>query len=301
MSDTTSDQPRGFIDAEPARPVGQEEPVAKPLEEPLERSDRARRSGYHSRFVAVYVSLALVAGVGVGALVASIMRDDPKQAPAAAKQFTPSRVGELGAIELAEDVQRKYRLPSGQELVSVVASRNTLQVGNLGLFRVRFQTVEPYDAANDQDSKLVIPQNAIQYSLCGAGTSCALPGAASVARGFLLKREALELALRTFQNDPSVDNVSVFLGPIQAQTPWEGYTMVFDRKELGHNEPKLLSNPVAQSLPGVGVSNVLTTTTLNATEQQRIDQLTRPYLYLYRYDIIGGRDGLIHLQPVKHG
>ena len=119
------------------------------------RSDKARRSAYHSRFVGVYIALALVAGLGVGALVASIMRDDTSRPKAAAPaQFTPSKAGELGAIELARSVEQKYRLADGQELTGVIASRNTLQDGQGGSFRVRFQLVEPFDATGNPDNKI---------------------------------------------------------------------------------------------------------------------------------------------------
>ena len=113
----------------------------------------------------------------------------------------------------------------------------------------------------------------------------------------MLKRQGLELALRTFQNDPAVDNVAVFLRPVQAQQPWEGYTMVFDRSELNRAEPDLLSKPLTQTLPGV--SKTMTVGALGKAQQRRIDELTRPYTYQYRYQLIGGRDALMQLQPAK--
>ena len=299
MSDAAhpTDKPLGLIDAEPARPVAPSKDESK-AEDKASRSDRARGSGYHSRFVAVYIGLALVAGLGVGALVASILKDDTTPAkPTTAAQFTPSRAGELGAIELAENVQRKYRLPNGDELTGVVASRNTLQDGNLGLIRVRYQYIQPFDSSAESDSKVVAPKNAIQYSLCGTGVSCAIPGTASAERFTLLKRQGLELALRTLQSDPSVDNVAVFLRPVQAQQPWEGYTMVFDRAVLNKSEPGLLSQPLTETLPGV--SKLMTVSELDKVQQRRIDALTRPYTYQYRYQLIGGRDALMQLQPAK--
>jgi hypothetical protein len=297
VSDATahpSDTPVGFIDAEPAQPVDRQ---GKQQAETASRSDRARTAGYHSRFVAIYVGLALVAGVGVGALVVSILKDDKAPAKPTAAQFTPSESGELGAIQLAESIQQKYRLQNGDELVGVVASRNTLQDGNLGLIRVRYQYIQPFDSSADKDSKVVIPTDAIQYSLCGSGISCAIPGTPSAARFTLLKREGLELALRTFQNDPAVDNVAVFLRPVPADQPWEGYTMVFDRSELSRSAPGLLNRPVGATLPGV--SKTVTAKTLDTAEQRRINELTRPYIYQYRYQLLGGRDALMQLQPAK--
>jgi hypothetical protein len=283
------DETIGLIDAEPARPVA---------EEPVTRSDRARDAAYRSRFAIVYVGLALIAVLGVAALVVGITRSsDSTTAAPATSEFTPSQAGELGAIQLAEAVQRKYRLANGDELVGVVASRNTLQDGNLGVFRVNYQIVQPFDALKNNDSTIVRPQNAIQYSLCGTGTGCTIPGTASQKRFALLKRQGLELALRTFQNDSAVDNVSVFLRPAAADAPWEGYALVFDRAAVNHNEPGLLTRPLHETLPGT--RKTVTAAELTAAQVKRIDTLTRSYLFRYRYELIGGRDALMQLQPTK--
>jgi hypothetical protein len=292
MSDASThvgDNTIGMIDAEPARPVG---------EEPASRSQRARDAAYRSRFLIVYVGLAIVGLLGVAALVIGITRSSDTAAPTqATSEFTPSQAGEIGAIQLAEAVQRKYRLANGNELVGVVASRNTLQDGNLGLVRVAYQLVQPFDAQKDSDSKIVRPDNAIQYSLCGANAGCTIPGTASQKRFALLKRQGLELALRTFRNDPSVDNVAVFLRPVAPEQGWEGYNLVYDRSQLNRLEPGLLARPLGETLPG-GTKPV-TATDLTPAEVKRIDKLTRPYLYLYRYQLLGGRDALMQLQPAK--
>jgi hypothetical protein len=277
------------IEAEPAQQVGQPDTSI--------RSDRARSAAYRSRFVIVYVGIALVASVGIGALIVSLMKPDKAPPAPSATQFTPSRAGELGALELAENVQQKYRLANGDELVSVVASRNTLQDGNLGLIRVRFQYVQPFDADKESDSKLVTPKNAIQYSLCGTSGGCAIPGTPSPGRFALLKRQALELAVRTFQNDTEVDNVAVFLRPVAADPAWEGYALVFARAEVNRAQPLLLSRSLGETLPDR--AKTMTQMQLKAAQVKRIDQLTRPYLYLFRYQLLGGRDALMQLQPAK--
>jgi len=179
----------------------------------------------------------------------------------------------------------------------VVASRNTLQDGNLGVLRVNYQIVQPADALKENDAAIVRPQNAIQYSLCGTGTGCTIPGTATQKRFTLLKRQGLELALRTFQNDSAVDNVSVFLRPAAADAPWEGYALVFDRTALNRSEPGLLARPLHETMPGT--KKTVTPTELTAAEVKRIDTLTRSSLFRYRYEIIGGRDALLQLQPTK--
>jgi len=205
-------------------------PLAKPAQptESMPREERARLSGYRRRFGIVYVLLALATGVAVGALIVEALRDPaPSESlPTGTAQAGPSEPGELGAMQIADQVQRNYRLPNGDELVNVVASRNTLQDGNLGYLRVGYQVIRPGDGFKDKDSLLVQPEDAIQYSLCGAGQSCAIPGTASTDRGILVRRMGLELALRTLKFDPSVDNVTVFLGPIPPPAGVDGVVLI---------------------------------------------------------------------------
>jgi hypothetical protein len=303
MSDATvpNEPSLGFIDAEPAQPVApsNDAPGGAPAaDEAVSRSDNARRTAYHSRFVAVYIGLAVVAGIGVGVLVASLMRGDPAPTRTTAAQFKPSLTGELGAAELAASVERKYRLASGDELAAVVAARNTLQDGKGGFLRVRFQIVQPFDGTGDPDTKLVIADHAIQYSLCGFAASCEIPGAQSNERFVLLQRQGLELAVRTFQNDSTVDNIAVFLNPVaSADKNWVGYTMVFDRKQLNRDEPTLLSRPFGETLPGD--AKTITEGQLSQSEVRKIDKLTRDYTYRYRYKVIGGSDALMQLEPTR--
>lgn len=286
MSASASDQP--VIDA----------PLASPVVDPVEeapREERARLSGYKRRFAGVYLALALVAGMGLGALVvlAAFGGDDAKPAPRA-NAIQPAEEGELGAIALAEAVQRNYRLPTGQELVSVIASRNTLQDGNLGYLRVRFQVIRPADATFAKDSKLIELDNAMQFSLCGSAPACAIPGQASAERGVLVRRMGLELAVRMMKLDSSVQNVSVFLRPIPPPQGTDGYVLVFRRNAL---ERSLLTTPIEETLPGAGKR--VSVGQMTPTQIQRIDQLTRRNLYVGVYQLIGGRDAVLQLQPAE--
>jgi hypothetical protein len=280
------------------RPAGTVEVVEPPTRtfEPS-RAERARHSAYRGRFVAVYFALALVLGCAIGALAVGLRSSSGTTARPQARVFTPSTSGELGAIDLASDVQQTYRLANGKAFVDVVASRNTLQNGNLGLLRVRYQIIQPADALNGRDSQLLRPTDAIQYSLCGNGPQCAIPGKVTAAYGGLLRREGLELALRTFLNDSRVDNVVVFLGPVPVPqgSSLEGYVLMFSRAVITRNNPALLSRPLGETLPRAG--SKLTPAQMTPDQILRIDELTQPYLYLFRYQLIGGRDAVLALQP----
>ena len=203
-------------------------------------------------------------------------------------------------MQIADQVQRNYRLPNGDELVNVVASRNTLQDGNLGYLRVPLPDPPPRPTASkDKDSLLVQPDDAIQYSLCGAGQSCAIPGTASTDRGILVRRMGLELALRTMKFDPSVDNVTVFLGPIPPPAGVDGVVLMYRRNVLESQNPGILSQPISRTLPGSG--RRIEPGLMPADVARRVDQLTRSNLYYGVYQLIGGRDALLQLQPFPKG
>ena len=273
-------------------------PALTPPAEQSSRKDKARRSGYRGRFVLVYFGLAIVVGVAIGALVV-VLASPEKHEAKPAQVFSPSIRGEVGAIELATNIQRTYRGTGDTPFVDIVATRNTLQDGNLGLLRVRYQVIQPADASKDRDSRILAPDDAIQYSLCGSGTNCSIPGTATQLRGALLRREALELGIRTFQNDQSVDNVVVFLRPFQPPdgSGYEGYALMLNRNMLMGNDPELLTRPIESTLPGIG--SKMTQERMTPAAARKVEELTKPHLYLYRYQLIGGRDALMELQPVN--
>ncbi len=277
-------------------------PMAMPADptESVPRKERARLSGYRRRFGVVYAVLALVAGIGIGALIVAALRDPaPAETfPKGATQFRPSEPGELGAMQIADQVQRNYRLSNGDELVNVVASRNTLQDGNLGYLRVGYQIIRPADGTKDKDSLIVQPDDAIQFSLCGSAANCTIPGTASAERGLLVRRMGLELALRTMKFDPSVDNVTVFLRPMPADGS-DGVVLMYRRNVLENANPGLLSQPISRTLPGSG--SIMQPGQMRADVARRVDQLTRSNLYYGVYQLLGGRDALLQLQPFPKG
>lgn len=74
-------------------------PLAKPAaqaSDSVPRGERARLSGYRKRFGIVYLLLALVAGVAVGALIVEALREPaaPETLAKSGVQFDPSEPGE---------------------------------------------------------------------------------------------------------------------------------------------------------------------------------------------------------------
>ena len=69
------------------------------------------------------------------------------------------------------------------------------------------------------------------YSLCGLGPSCAIAtGTASVARGRLVRREILELALYTFKYVPGMQSVIAFMPPKTGSQPQ--YVVYLQKSDL---------------------------------------------------------------------
>ena len=113
------------------------------------------------------------------------------------------------------------------------------------------------------------------YTLCGLGTACSIAeGKASDARGQLLRREALELALYSFRYLDGIDSTLVLLPP---RADGHVATAVFLERgdvRVALDQP-LDATLTAPLTPGVGE--------IEAEEQRVIDRATRSRIYEYSY------------------
>jgi hypothetical protein len=126
-------------------------------------------------------------GVAAVILTAAVLS---APAPAPSIPWTSWKLTENGvdpAQQIAERVGPQYKLPNGHELVSVIGGPQAVG-GQPVVVALRSSGSEPAP----------LPSNGVFYQLCGTGPSCSIPGKASVQRGLLVRREALELALYTF-------------------------------------------------------------------------------------------------------
>ncbi len=263
---------------------------------PETRAERARRDAYRSRFSAFYVVLAVIAGIGVGALLVLVGRGSPAPAPAWSA-WEPTGSTERRAAQIGDHVGDQYRLPSGKALVAVTYAGVPTVTGPDGSnFQVRAIAVRPDTTAGRaeaSDVDTLNAQNTVMYTLCGLGNACSIPeGKASIARGQLLRREALELALYSFRYIDGIDSTLVLLPP---RADGKVATAVFvERSDVGRE----LGQPLDQTLtapltPGVGE--------IQADEQRVIDRTTRSRLYEYSY--LQAQDGspVMVLTPALSG
>ena len=283
---------KSAADAQPS-PASQ---VRAALPAPVEsRADRARRLVYRGRFAALYVLLAIIAGVGVGALVVLVGRGTP--APAAAwSEWAPEGSTERRAAQIAEHVSDPYRLPSGNPLVGVRAAPPTATFDDGSTFLVRSIAVYPDTTggrAENTDIDTFDAAGTVMYTLCGTGGGCSIPeGRPSPAREQLLRREALELALYSFRYLDGIDSALVLFPP---RAKDQAATAVFIQRADVRAE---LSRPLVESLPAPLVPGV---GEISTEEQRIIDRIT--HSRLYEYDVWRTQDGsaLLVLAPNLSG
>jgi len=268
-----------------ANPVSANGVGASVATRPESRADRARRIAYRNRFAGFYVALAIVAGAGVGALLVLVNRGSPAPAPAWSA-WQPTGTVDQRAAQIAEHVSRQYRLPSGNALVAVtyqgppVGTLDGVTPGPVRAIAVRPDTTG--GRADASDITTYDARNTIQYELCGLGKNCAITEKPSDARGQLLRREALELALYSFRYFDGVESTLVLL-PRRADG--NGATAIFLTKNDVRRE---LSQPLDQTLtapltPGVGE--------IAADEQAVINRTVGPRLYEYGW--LQAQDGTL--------
>jgi hypothetical protein len=112
------------------------------------------------------------------------------------------------------------------------------------------------------------------YVLCGGvGRTCKVKGTPSVARGTVLRREALELALYTFEYSKPIEHVVVFFPPGPKQRTLK-FALFFHRNDLARQ----LERPLHLTLPG---SRAPLPGQINPGEKETVDKLTAPRFYRY--------------------
>jgi len=126
------------------------------------------------------------------------------------------------------------------------------------------------------DFDLFDPKQSVMYVLCGgsSGSACKITeGKPSVARGTVLRREALELALYTFEYSRPIEHVVVFFPPGPKESSLKS-ALFFHRNDLASalDRPLRVTLPEAQPpLPG----------RIASREKATVDELTGPRLYRY--------------------
>jgi hypothetical protein len=251
------------------------------------RSVRERRYGW--RFLLAYAVLAVCLGAGAGGFTLLTMSgvgqgggDDGGWS-----EWRPTTGGEAGVDQIASFVGSRYRLPSGRQLVAVVADRPLVQ-NEIPVSTVAIED-DSQDSQGDPNYTIHDTRDDYMYVLCGLGENCAIrEGTASVERHRLLRREALELALYTFRYVDGVDSIIAFMPPRLGEQP---SSVLYFRK--GDFEDHL-SRPLRETLPGAKAPKM---DQIPAREKRVIDQLTTKNLFQYEFTQGPDASAILVLRP----
>ena len=181
--------------------------------------------------------------------------------------------------QIATHVAGEYHLSTGDQLVAVTGG--PLEVQGFPLTIALRQPV-----SQGGDIKL-IDGKGVLYRMCGLGKDCSISiGKPSTAREFLIRREALELALYTFHYTDA-DNVVAFLPPAilkpLAKTKNAAQTakpktvtqaMFFRRSDVGTQISQPLSATLTRQAP-------LPSTVTSSPDAAGVDQLTEPRMFRF--------------------
>jgi hypothetical protein len=286
--------------AEDLTPVRAPSPQAPPTIEPSAPENRKRKllvrplrrerqDGGSRRFLLAYLFLAVVFG-GAAVTFGMLVMTGTGQGGGAGDAWSnwkPTATGAAGVEQIASFVSERYRLPSGRQLVAVMADRPLVQ-NQIPVSTVAIEEGTK-DAVGDPNYTLHDTGGDFMYVLCGLGQNCAIPeGTASVQRHRLLRREALELALYTFRYVSGVDSIIAFLPPPRGQEPTS--VLFFRKPDFKHH----LSRPLRETLRAERPPHM---DRMPETERQVIDQLTTKNLFKYEFTQGPDASAILVLKP----
>jgi hypothetical protein len=269
------------------------EPVAEPPSAPDDVGDRRvdklaerepqahhvfrRPEEDHShRFRLAFLALAVILGAAVAGLVVLLAKPGNESGVAGWSEWSPGGGSDVERSQaIADYVAVNYRLADGKQLVTVQAEAPEVQSIPVDFIAIQSAPGGTVYSGSEIPVFRDAESKGIQYLLCGLGESCAIStGEPSVERQRLLRREALELALYTFQYVDGRDYVVVFMPPRQGDPPT--YALFFKRDDLSNELAVPLRQTLPDPLPPLPDE-------ISAGESTVIDRLTDPHFFAFRY------------------
>jgi hypothetical protein len=265
------------------------QPAALEAAAPPPRSAKAATDTVHTaRFRIVYAVLAVLLGAAVGTLV--VLSGGPDSGGGQRwSTWEPAGSAAERSQGIARFVAIRYRLESGRQMVAVSAARPPTVVSSNQQVPVSWVAVA--NGPNQEDIDVTRADDTVAYGLCGLGESCAIrEGTATVARGRLLRREALELALYTFKYVDGIDSVVAFLPPQPGKRP--RYALFVQKGDDYVSDA--LHRPLTQTLAR---QQDLTPSTLRAQDSAFISRFVEPHVFQYSFNQAGDGSVYLALQP----
>lgn len=234
-----------------------------------EPAPAAARYPHRPRFFFVYGLLGGVLAVAIGLVVVYAGR---AITPAPTwSSWHPSGDGLGAAKQIADKVGKAYRLPSGDQLVDVIAKAPSIPGASGAAVPIHYFAVRGTKGSADQVFP-VSSSDSLMYTLCGLGQSCSIAvGTPSVARGTLVRREILELALYTFKYVGGVNSIVAFMPPKNGTATQ--YAVLLQKASLKPD----LKVPLAKTLS----SKTPLPSAIPAREVHLVDAATEARVYTY--------------------
>jgi hypothetical protein len=238
------------------------------------------------RFSLAYLALAALLGVAIGTLVVLVERPAPKPPPPWSAWKPTDTDRSVAQQEIANHVAKQYQLNTGKQLVNVVVRDPTSLQTPIRDVAIA-KTLDP---KQQSDVLGVVPsKKTAMYVLCGDGPKCSIKeGKPSVARGAVLRREALELALYSFRYLDNTDSVVAFFPPRKGEDLTHVY--FFAKPDLS----KQLDIPLRRTLPQ---TRALQPGRLTSQERKLVDELTVPRQFRFALRRERGGTNVLVLAP----
>ena len=274
-------------DVTPTPPVpalfGQAASPAPVASEPEPEPPQATPHRY--RFLFVYSLLGAVLAVGIAGLV--VFAGGAINPGPSWSSWKPSGGGEGAAKQIADHVGKAYRLPTGEQLVDVIAKSPAVSPASTVNIPIHYIAIKALKGQSYQ-TFAISSSNSIMYSLCGLGQSCAIAsGKASVERGTLVRREILELALYTFKYT-GIKSVIAFMPPTPGTQP--KYVVYLQKNDVAPQLRTPLANTLGPKVP--------LPATIPAREVHTIDASTESRVYSFSLSQAQTGDAILVLSPL---
>jgi len=199
----------------------------------------AGHAPHAARFQFIYGILIGVAIAALAAAVVAFSHHDQTQTVALSSwsSWQPERGNGDPIQQIVDHVAPEYRLPSGKQIVAVTGGPSAIE-------GIPLVVALRSDPTKNGATNILENKNIVLYRMCGLGKDCSImEGKPSKERGLYLRREALELALYTFNYVADIDGVVVLMPPVPGQKP--SHAVFFRPQDV---EPSLQA-PLVDTLP----------------------------------------------------
>jgi hypothetical protein len=243
---------------------------------------------YTYRFALAYTALGIILAAALTGLIVLVISPGHHAAPPWSTWTPPPGNSQKVAAAIADHVAHRYRLSeTGGQLAAAIASPPQVTSGT---HNIAIKAVAVRKAPQSNTGIAIYgTDKAKDYTLCGLGAHCSIAtGKATMTRGLLVRREALELALYTFKFAPNVDSIAAFMPPPPGQ---KSSSILYLRKDDLKGQ---LHQPLQRTLP---LDTPPLPSAADNLEQATIDKLTLPHMFMYKLTALQTGGAALVLDP----